>query len=377
MEFTVDLLDLQKAFKFISTVAKQNDEDAEGHILLNARSSGELVLLSSSGNLSITHTVPNCQVVTEGILAVSFKKLSSFIVAFTYLKEGVGSSVVKFKGLKNDLSLSIDSFTLNGKKSTHKLKLRQEVAQKVAIPSPFNVTTFEINAATLRLAISKVIYAVNPSSIRDFLQGVNINFDKDFIYFVGTDAQKLSEYKTPNTSKLQEGTFTVNYSFINALKRVIDDESLVSFSIDSHKIKARINNTVLHGTILIGDTYPDYRKALQDFKHSLVINKDEFLGSLAPLLPTLDKEDHNRLTIKIEDNKLSLNNDYADAEYGGEISFDGIFIMDLNGIYLLSTLTAIMDDLICFKFSTETSPLIFDSFRFSNQKALITPVRRH
>ncbi len=377
MEFSVDLLSLQKAMKLFSAVAKATSEDTDGQLFMDIRDTGELVLLCSNKLVSLTHVVPKCDVKTVGVNAILYGKLSSFLFAFPYLSEGVGAKIVKFKALKNDLSVTIDSLAANNKKTAHKLKLRLYPPQKIAIPSPFTQSLFEINAATLRLALSKVMYAVNPSSIRNFLQGININFDKDYVYFAGTDAQKLSEYKTPNTSKFFEGSFTLTYSFVNALKRVLDTDSTVFFCIDNGKIKAKFSNTVLHGQLILGEEYPDYTKAFENFTHTITLNKNILLSSLAPVLPSLDQEDHSRLTITLVNNKLSLKNDFADAEYSEDIKFTGDFIVDLNGTYLLQTLTAIMDDLVIMQFSNDTSAVIFDSAQFSNQKALITPVRRH
>lgn len=376
MEFIVDLLALQKALKLLGSVAKQNDDNPDGHLLLDVRNTGELILLATSSNLSITHVIQKCVVKTEGVLAVSYKKLSTFLNAFSYITEGVGSEIVRFKGLKNDLSLSVDGITANNKKIAHKLKLRLENTQKIALPSPFTTTTLEINSATLRLALSKVLYAINPKSIRTFLQGVNLSIDKDFMYFAGTDAQKLSEYKTPNTSSLLEGNYIISYDFFNSLKRIIDDDSPVYFYIDNSKIKARIYNTVLHGLLLVGESYPNYQKVFQNFKHTIVLNKDELLLSLAPILPSLDKEDLNRLTITIDNRRLLFKSDWAEAEYSSEVDFEGNFTIDLNGSYLVHTLTAIMDDMVTIQLQDDVSPVIFDSARFSNQKALITPIRR-
>lgn len=54
-------------------------------------------------------------------------------------------------------------------------------------------------------------------------------------------------------------------------------------------------NTVLHGSLVLGEEYPDYQKAFNNFTDTVVIDKQIFLSCLAPVLPTLDPEDHNRL----------------------------------------------------------------------------------
>lgn len=376
MEFSVDLLSFQKAMRLFGAVAKATSLETDGQLFLEIRDTGELVVLCSNKSISLTHVIPKCEVVVAGSAAVLYGKLSPFVFAFPYLKDGVGAKTISFKALKNDLALQVVSI-INDKPTTHKLKLRLYPVQKIAFPSPFGQSLFEINAATLRLALSKVMYAVNPSAIRSFLQGVNLNFDKDYVYFAGTDAQKLSEYRTPNTSKFLEGAFTLSYPFINALKRILDTDSTVYFCVDNNRIKARFGNTVLHGLLLLGEEYPDYTKAFENYTQTITLNKHTLISSLAPVIPSLDPDDHSRLTIQMSGGKLVLKNDFAAVEYSEDIKFDGDFVIDLNGTYLIQTLNAIMDDLITMQFSTDTSALIFDSAQFNNQKALITPVRRH
>lgn len=377
MECTIDLQVLQKALKLVGAVAKASSEDTDGQVFIEARDTGEVVLLCSAKSMSITHVIKQCDVKVTGVIAVLYGKINSFLSAFNYMSDGVGVKDVKLKELKNELSLTVVGISQNNKNTTHRLKLKLFPPQKIALPSAFSETSFELNCATLRLALSKVLYAVNPASVRSFLQGVNLIFTEDFIYFAGTDGQKLSEYKTPNTSKCLKGNYTVSFTFFNTLKRVIDSDYAVYFCVSEGKIKAKFLNTVLHGTLILGEEYPDYQKAFNNYTDSILLDKNILLSCIAPVLPTLDPEDHHRLTLHISNNKLLLKNDFAEAEYSEDLSFEKEFVIDLNGHYLVNTINAIMDDLITIQFSNDVSVVIFDAAQFNNQKALITPIRRH
>lgn len=376
MEFSVSLLSMQKAMRVLSSVAKQNADEVTGQVILDVRDNGDLILLCNNGALALTHIISGCTVKLAGALCVSYSKLGSFLNSFTPFSEGVGVKEVKFKALKNDLSLSLDTFFSETNKSTHRLKLKLYPSHKMAIPTPFKTKTLQLNAGTLRLAISKIIYAVNPISIRTFLQGINVTFDDKFIYFAGTDAQMLSEYTTVNIGSLKSGSFTLPYAFVVALRKIVDADSEVFFDIEGGSIKAVINSTTLHGSLLVGEDFPKYSDTFEKYTHEIIINKDIMLNSFVPCMPTLDSDDHNRLTINIKNNKLSVNSDYADSEYFGDINFDGEFTIDVNGSFLLQTLNAIMDDIVKMRFSNDTGVLIFDSHQFENQKALLTPIRR-
>jgi len=376
MEFCVDLVAIQKAIKVLNSVARQNTEEVVGQVVIDVRPTGELVLLGNNGSLALTHLITGCDVKEPGVTCISYGKLSSFLTAFVPFSEGIGVKTVKFKGLKNDLSLSLDNFFSDTKKTTHRFKFKVYPPHKMLVPSPFKNTTLKLNAGTLRLAISKVIYAVNANSIRTFLQGINVSFDEKFIYFAGTDAQMLSEYKTVNIGTLTSGSYTLPYNYIMALRRIIDADSEVCFDISDGLIKAVIGTTTLHGTLLIGEDFPPYTEAFNNYKSEIIINKDILLNSFVPFMNTLDADDHSRLTIHINNSKLVVKSEFAESEYYDDIKYEGEFIIDVNGNFLFQTLAAIMDDVLKMRFSTDVGVLIFDSHQFENQKALLTPIRR-
>ena len=73
---------------------------------------------------------------------------------------------------------------------------------------------------------------------------------------------------------------------------------------------------------------------------------------------------------------MSFYNDDARFSYGETVDFDGNFVIDVNGAFMMETLEAIDDDRVIIKFTDENGVLIFDSKNYEDQKALITPIRR-
>ena len=198
MEIYVSTEEIQKALKMISAVAKPNSEDVSGQVLIDADTQGRVVFLGYNGKQSLTHLVPDCQVKKEGKISVSFAKLSSFVNSFSPWNGTTGVKGVQIKQLKHNVSVKITNVFGNGKESKNKLTLKMYPIQNFFVPPPFKEATFSIPSGALKLAISKVIYAINPNSPRSFIQGMNISFDEEHIYFAGTDALKLSEYKAKN-----------------------------------------------------------------------------------------------------------------------------------------------------------------------------------
>ena len=166
------------------------------------------------------------------------------------------------------------------------------------------------------------------------------------------------------------------YLFVMALRKIIDPESEAFFEVTGKQIKVSVNNTVLHGNLIIGEKFPDYAPAFDDYTNMFVISKDIMMGSFVPFLNALSDEDHKRLTIELKDSKLKIYSDFSDSEYEGTINFAGDFVIDINGSFLAQTLDSINDDVLEMKFSNEDGVLIFDSETFHDQKSLITPVKR-
>lgn len=376
MEFNISIGDLQKALKVISAVAKPNADDASGQVMMGASDDGTMVFVGYSENLSVTHKVEDCDVKSSGKVCVKFSKFMPFINSFSAWDGNSGVKEVCVKKLKNNISINLVNIFDNAKKIKNKLALKMFPPQKFFIPEPFKEVTFEMHAAVLKLAISKVVYAIDSKASQSFIQGMNIAFDDDNVFFAGTNALTLSEYKTKNTGNLKEGSFIVPYVFLTALRKITDSSKKVYFEIDNNNIRAVTEQTTLHSSLIIDTSYPDYSGMFECYEHQVVLDKDIILSSFIPYINVLNDEDNKRLTIEFKDGKLSMLSDFSESTYEGDIGFDGHFIIDINGSFLAQTLNAINDDIIEMKFSDQDGYLIFDSGTFHDQKALITNIKR-
>ena len=97
MECIIDLQVLQKALKLVGAVAKASSEDTDGQVFIEARDTGEVILLCSAKSMSITHVIKQCDVKVTGVIAVLYGKINSFLSAFNYMSDGVGVKDVKLK----------------------------------------------------------------------------------------------------------------------------------------------------------------------------------------------------------------------------------------------------------------------------------------
>ncbi len=376
MDFYIETSDLQKAIKLLSVTAKMNTKDATGLVLLEAGEDGTITFLSNNNSTALSYISNGAKVEVPGIVAFEYGKIKSFIASFRPWNEKRGVRDFHFRIKDNQLSISVSNIYESGKISKGTLNLRTYDTHSIRKPAPFEEPNFVLNSNIFRTATSKVLYSIDPSEARPFIQGMDINFDEENIYFVGTQGRMLSEYQIKNISDITEGDFILKYDFIMGLRRALGEETQIAFEFDNRVVKAAFDNICLWGQNIIGHTFPPYKKLLNSFEYTIVLNKDVLLSNLLPFQDVLNPDDNYRLTFAFHNKNMMLSNEAASFEYDEEVNFDGDYVIDVNGMFMIQTVDVIKDDQILIKFSDDEGVIILDSGNFEDQKALITPIRR-
>lgn len=377
MEFSIETKELQKAVRFLGIVSKANAPDFTGRVLIEANENNTILFVANNNSTSITVLSDKANVTTPGSIVILYSKIKTFINSFTPWNDTFGTKEFNFTCPDNEhVTIAVNNVYESGKKSKGKLKIRCYNDGRLQKPAPFVDTHFILNSNMFKKAIGKVVYAIDPNEIRAFIQGMNITFDKDDIYFAGTNGRILSEYKVKNSNELNEKNYVMRYDFIMGLRRAIGEETQIFFEIDGRSIKAKFDNVVFSGKLVIGHDYPNYKEVLENFSKTIMVDKDALISVLAPFMDILDSEDNNRLTLEIKDKKFQVYNDEASFECDFDVDYNGEFIIDMNGRFVFDTVDSIVDDKILIKFTDEKNVLIFDSGTFEDQRALITPIRR-
>ncbi len=376
MDFSIETGDLQKAIKLLSVTAKINALDSTGMILITAAEDGIITFLSNNNSTALSFTSDRAEVRVPGAAVIEYGKIKSFVSSFHSWNDQDGVKDFHFELSNHFLNVSIVNTHENGKISKGNLKLKVYDVHMVREPKKFGKPNFMLNSNIFKTATNKVLYAINPSDTRAFLQGMNVVFAKDEICFVGTDGQRLSEYKVKNISDLDEGMFLLRYDFIMGLRRVIDAENQLAFEFDDRSVKVAFDGVIFWGRTIIGHEFPDYKTILGSFEDSIVLDKEVLMSSLLPFADVLNPDDNYRLTFALSKGEMILSCDVAEFTYDGKVDFPGEFIIDVNGQYMIQTIEVIKDDKIMIRFSDDDGVLIFDSGNFKDQSALITPIRR-
>lgn len=376
MDFCIETKELQKVVSLLGITAKINVADFSGRVLIEVNDNNTVLFVSNNNSTAISITSDKVKIITPGTATISFGEIKSFINAFQPWNGTYGTKEFSFVCDGDHVNIVVENVYENGEKSKGNLRLTCFNDMRLQKLLPFGKPNFFLNSNMFKKAIGKIIYAIEPTEIRAFIQGMNLSFDKDEIYFCGTNGRVLSEYKVKNKNKLNEKNYLMKYDFIMGLRRAVGEETQISFEIDERNIKAKFDNVFFQGRLVKGHEYPDYKPVLETYSNVISINKDALMGVLTPFTDILNNEDNKRLTFELKDGKIKFYSDKAVFECDFVTDYDGDFIIDVNGGFLLQTIDAINDDKILIKFSDEKNVLVFDSGTFEDQKALITPIRR-
>lgn len=376
MHFSIETSELQRIVRLLGVVAKVNIFDFTGQILIEANQDNTVLFTANNGSTTITIPTDKVKINTPGSVTILYSKMKGFINSFSLWNDSHGTKEFSFISDGNNLNILVNTVHENGKKSKGKLKLRCFNDMRLQKPKPFDKTSFILNSNIFKKIVAKIIYAVDSNEARVYIQGINISFEDNEIYFVGTNGLTLSEYKIKQSNNLVGTNYVLKYDFVMGLRRTLTEETQIFFEIDGQSVKAKFDNVVFSGRLVVGHDYPEYKPVLEKFTDTVVVNKEALMGVLSPLIDLLDSEDNNRLSLEIKDRKIALFNDNARFDCDFDVDHDGDFEIDINGKFLYSTIDAINDDKILIKFTDELGVLIFDSGNFEDQKSLITPIRK-
>jgi len=375
MNFSIETKELQKIVSLLGVTAKVNVIDFSGRVLIEANDDNTVLFVSNNNSTAISILSDKVKVTTPGSATILYGKVKSFINALQPWNGSYGTKEVVFV-CEEHVDITVENVHENGETSTGELRADCFHDGRLQKPAPFGNTQFILNSNMFKKAIGKVVYAMDPTENRAFIQGMSLSFGKDDIYFCGTNGRILSEYTVKNTNELKEKNYLMKYDFIMGLRRAVGEETQIFFEIDGRSIKAKFENVVFQGRLVVGHEYPNYKPVLQTYSHVIKANKDALMAVLTPFADILDAEDNNRLTFEVKNKKIRFYNGEVSYNCDFGIDYDGSFVIDINGVFLLHTIDAINDDQILIKFSDEKGVLIFDSGNFEDQKALITPIRR-
>lgn len=373
MEFALKADYAQQAIKLLGVTAKQNTTDFEGQILIKVLAD-EVLFISNNGDSGISCKFP-AEVTTQGHLAVIFSKIKTFIMTFSPWDGDVGVKEFLFKLIEDRLHINAEIYNQNGHITKGNLRLE---TQK---PSAFTSEVFPqspnliLNSGIIKSAINKSLYAIDNSSLQDFVRGLRIFVDNGEVKFTSTNGSVVSDYTIKNEGTLKDGEYFLSHDFLSGIRRLAVDDAQWFFELSRNKNILSFDNVIYWAKSSMYKEYPRYQDVFNFFDKSLVIDHDTILSGLSSMEGVWNVDDHNRLTLELSDGKFVMQTDHAMFEYP-DIVETFSFSVDVDGKDLLNTFKSMSDAFITLKLSEETRGIIVESKGFEDHKAFLVCLTR-
>lgn len=375
MEFKIPVDDAQLIVNKLSNVAKLGSDDVDGLVLIEADENVNFYVNDKS--ISLRMTSRDSEVISTGKILCRLNDFKGYLGKFTKLTDDFGTEFFTFL-LKDDVLLIKTKTIFRDSKPSYK-KLVVPLLDVSIYPKVKYVddTQLIVNSSILKEGISSVLHCVNVKETRPSLKGVAISVKSDKLVFAATNGVKLSEAVLDiNTDSIAESTYVFKYDFASALKYLLDPDSQVFVTFEGSNAYIKCNDMYIVGSTIINEGFPNYKKAFDMYKHTMIIPRLSLYDSVANAIDVLDVDDNSRLSIKFEGNKMLLKNERVEIEQEFEEEFEQSLDIDVNGAFLNDLLANFGGDVLRLYFSDSNSPIIIRSGVDDDRTVLLTNLRR-
>lgn len=374
MEIKIPLEQLQYALGKLIPVVKMGADNVTAMVLIDATK--EFVdFCGTDGATNIVVTLRGCEIIQPGKLLIRLKDIRGYISKFMTFKDGYGTSSFVIKADDTNAVFTAKTVFENKRASQRTLKL--PVFSSVIFPTAKRLKDPQLilNSSILKEGIGKVLHCVNPTEIRTAMTGVYIEVHNDKIIFVGANGVKLVCAELPIVAEILKSAYIMRYSFASLLRAVLEADTQVFISFEGKEVYLECNDIYIAGSLLLNETYPDFRKALTSFDKTVVVPRYDLLDSLTALTPLLEPDDTNRVTLEFKDDEFILHTDKSRSVNKVDKPFEHSFIVDINGESLYSILNDFVGVDLTIGFVNDKKPLIFKS-ETDKHIALLSVIKR-
>jgi DNA polymerase-3 subunit beta len=239
------------------------------NILIKAEGSG-VKFFATDLELAITKSVFG-KVVEEGTITIPHQTLSSIVNNTQSERINLESSA------KNTLKIQTDTYeaTLQGT-SEEEFPIIPKIEKKEA--------HLEIEAATLKKFLERVVLAGDVSDLRPEISGVLFKIDGKSLTMTATDSFRLAEGTVTGgqiKNKFKDKiAITVPLKTIREIVRTTEDNTAVRFFIDKNQALFETDGVSLISRLVEGD-FPDYKEIIpKETETRVYTNKESLIGAL-------------------------------------------------------------------------------------------------
>lgn len=206
-----------------------------------------------------------------------------------------------------------------------------------------------MDASILVDAMSVTSYATANETLRPILNGIHIDFTKDYMIAVATDGRKLSRYQNDSVKIDAEDGVVKGFTFpakpsqlLPSVLTIAEGDVKVTFGNNMVIINDRTFRFV---TRLLTFKYPTYERVIpQSSDVVFEVNRNELIDALQRVIP-LGNDASQYVAFIIESYKLTLSTENVEFSTNAKEEVDCTFIGDgftigFKGSYLMQTLKA-------------------------------------
>lgn len=330
----------------------------------------EITLLCTDGSLSIRTTV-EARVSEPGEVVLPGKLFAEMIS-----KLPVGSVSVSI----NDRQVAAIRFGSS----------RSTLAGMPALDFPemkelLDAYAIHLPQKRLREMIARVLFAISLQEARQVLTGCLLEVTRDELRLVTMDGFRLAMQQERNDFILPDGVSILKAIIpgrvVGEMNRIMtDSDDMVTFHISNAHLQARIGNTTLVTSLLVGE-YINYRKILpSEWLTRVVVQRAAFLDAVdrASLMAREGKNNLVRMSASQAEQKLTITSvsEMGDVFEELDVHADGKDIdIAFNARYIIDVLKIIDDETTVLATNTPVSPAVILPTSGSGYLYLVLPVR--
>jgi len=332
MVIKVNKDDLLKAVNIADAcIGSKNSNTVLSNCLLNA--SAESIEILATDNEIAIRTRIDAVSDKEGSFAANGKKMSQILREFP----------------SGETSLSISSayqvnFKADGIKGKYTL-LGQSSDSYPEIPAFEEENAIEIEQATFKEMLKKVIHAASSEAIKPVFNGIYVAFENGNMTMVATDSRRLSFITRKLDSELPEKGVIIPLKTVNQVLRVLGNDGNMLFSYNDSQVFFRIEDTEIISRVVDGK-FPNYNQVLpKEQTVTATVDAKKLNESLRRAM-IFTREPSNKVVLHFSNNKLTLDVNTPDlGESKEELSIESNcteeISLGINGAFFMDSLKEI------------------------------------
>lgn len=346
------------AFNFVNIVSKD----------------GELSVTGSNGSQTFIRLSDSVGVQAQGDGSLCVDAVKLYQVARTLTKDKpVTLSKIKDK----------DRAVISSGRSRLQLKTIDSSEYPTIEKLGKTINSFKVNSKDLIKLISNVLYSAGKTDIRHFLNAISLRVKNGYLYAVSSDGHRLTANKLAIDDKDLTMEILLPVNPMQVLSRLNESTENVTISFCDKRVEFQWGGLIYRSS-LIDHKYPDISRIIpSSIPSKLVIDREEFIDVLKPLLVLVGNEHTPRVKISLENDQLqiktSFNNeedglgvDYVNAELHGEkLSY----WYGVNPKYLMESISHIYTEKIVLGFRSKEESCCITPLGDNSCKAVIMPMR--